>query len=110
MLADAGPGSSCLFLNWAINSSNPSLLFPDSWNTLWEGTVRQPLLQGRGVEFNQIAGPNGRPGLRNSRGVVISKINHEISIAQFEAGLRNMVLEIIDAYWQLDLAYERMRI
>lgn len=91
------------------NSSNPSLLFPDSWNTLWEGTVRQPLLQGRGVEFNQIAGPNGRPGLRNSRGVVISKINHEISIAQFEAGLRNMVLEIIDAYWQLDLAYERLQ-
>lgn len=87
-------------------SNNPGLLFADSWTTVWEATARQPLLQGRGVRFNRIAGPVTQPGVRNTSGVVISRINHDITIAQFEANLRRMIEEIIVAYWQLDLAYK----
>ena len=90
------------------NSTNPALLFPSSWTSSWEGTVRQPLMQGRGVVFNQIAGPNGQPGFRYSNGVALAKVNQEISIVQFERNVRNMVREITDSYWQLSLAYERV--
>jgi len=37
----------------------------------YEAYARQPLLQGGGVDFNRIAGPNGTPGLIN--GVVIAR-------------------------------------
>lgn len=90
------------------NSTNPSLLFPSSWTAAWEGTVRQPLMQGRGAVFNQIAGPTGQPGFRYSNGVALSKVNQQISIAQFERNVRNMVREITDSYWQLSLAHERL--
>lgn len=91
------------------NSTNPALLFPSSWTAAWEGTVRQPLMQGRGALFNQIAGPTGQPGFRYSNGVALSKVNQEISIVQFERNVRNMVREITDSYWQLSLAYERLQ-
>ncbi len=90
------------------NSTNPALLFPHSWTTVWEGTVRQPLMQGRGAQFNQIAGPTNQTGFRNVSGVVLSQINQEVSLAQFEKGVRDMVREITNAYWQLDLAYRRL--
>lgn len=90
------------------NSTNPSLLFPHSWTTVWEGTVRQPLMQGRGALFNQIAGPTTQPGFRFSNGVALSQVNHEISLAQFERNVRNMVREITDSYWQLSLAHQRL--
>lgn len=90
-------------------SDNPSLLFPSSWVGSWEGTIRQPLMQGRGVQFNQIAGPTTQPGFRFSNGVLLSKVNHEVSIAQFEKSVRNMVREVAETYWQLDLAYKRLQ-
>lgn len=98
---------------FAVNSSiqhsqsnNPNLLFPHSWTTVWEATARQPLLQGSGIQFNRIAGPVRQPGFQQTSGVIISQINRDISIAQFEQNLRNMVNEIVQAYWQLDLAYK----
>lgn len=87
------------------NTTNPSVLFPNAWTTLWEATVQQPLLQGRGVRFNRIAGPNGQPGFRFTPGVLISRINHEVTIVQFERAIGDMVNEIVNAYWQLELAY-----
>lgn len=93
--------------NFQHSQSNaPNLLFPHAWTTVMEATVRQPLMQGRGVQFNRVAGPTAQPGFRNSTGIIISRINHDISIAQFEVGVRDMLSEIIDAYWQLDFAYK----
>jgi len=86
-------------------NNQPGNLFDHVWNTTLEAEARKPLLQGRGVMFNQIAGPNGRPGLRNSSGVVISRINNDISDAEFERGVRDFVDEVINAYWQLYFAY-----
>ncbi len=87
-------------------SNNPNLLFPHSWTTTWEATARQPLLQGRGVRINRIVGPSNRPGYRVANGIVIRRINHDITIAQFERELREMVREVTNGYWQLFLAYE----
>ena len=87
-------------------SDSPGLVFSHLWQTTMAASVRHPLLQGSGVEFNQIAGPNGQLGLRNSFGVTVSRINKGISEAQFERQVGEMVAEIIDAYWQLHLAYQ----
>lgn len=88
------------------NNNSPSSRFPNSWNTNWQATVRHPLLQGHGVDFNRIAGPNSRPGFLGGSGLLISQTNYNISTSQFERNIREMVFEIVNAYWQLDLAYQ----
>jgi len=70
--------------------------------------VRQPLLAGSGVEFTRIAGPtNPAFGAITGvgQGVVISRINSDISIAGFEQAVRGSVRDIENAYWNLYLAY-----
>ena len=87
------------------DSTNPALLFPSSWTTVVEASVRHPLLQGSGQRFNELAGLATVPGIRTASGIVISRINQEISIAQFETELREMLQEMINAYWQLERAH-----
>lgn len=88
------------------SSTNPALLFPSVFDTSWQATVRQPLLQGRGTLFNRIAGPTSAPGFLGGSGFLISRSNHDISLVEFERNVNQMVLEIISVYWQLDLAYK----
>lgn len=78
---------------------NPS----GSWTTYFDLEVRQPLWQGAGVEFNRIAGPDGQPGALN--GVVLARVRSDISLAEFEAGVRNLVSNVENAYWDLYFAY-----
>jgi len=87
------------------SNNNPTSTFPSSFTSLWEAQVRRPLLQGSGLQFNRIAGPNAQPGFRATSGVVISRINNDISIAQFEQGVREFVNEIVSTYWDLYFAY-----
>ena len=89
------------------DSSNPVLLFQDSWTTALEGTLRQPLLRGRG-EVNQILGPNAIPGQPNNRGILLALKDIEIAEYQFEFAVQNMVREIVESYWELSLAYRRL--
>jgi outer membrane protein TolC len=79
--------------------------FPSAWDTNVEAEFRHPLLQGGGIEFNRIAGPSATPGLFLSNGVLIARVNTDISIADFEASVRNAVSEIENAYWDLYFAY-----
>ena len=81
----------------------PANLFPSAWNTNYEIEARQPLLQGAGVDFNRIAGPNSALGIYN--GVLIARVNTDISLADFELGVRNMVSNVENAYWDLYFAY-----
>lgn len=76
---------------------------PSSWDTYLEAEVRQPLLQGAGTEFNRIAGPNGAPGIIN--GVVIGRVRTDISLAEFERAVRDLVADVENAYWDLYFAY-----
>ncbi|MBP90158.1 MAG: hypothetical protein CMJ64_26195 [Planctomycetaceae bacterium] len=73
------------------------------WTIQMETEFRQPLLQGAGVDFNRIAGPDGRPGAMN--GVLLARINTDISLADFEIAVRNLVNDIENTYWELYYAY-----
>ncbi len=69
---------------------------------------RRPLWSGAGTAFTRIAGPirdslGGVSGV--SQGVVIARINNDISLADFEAAVRNLIKDVEDVYWDLYLAY-----
>ncbi len=90
--------------NTFYDHSNTSVnKFRSSWDTNFEFEARQPLLQGAGVEFNRIAGPAGTPG--NLNGVLIARVNTDISLAEFEIGVRDLVSNVENAYWDLYFAY-----
>ncbi|ADG65943.1 conserved hypothetical protein [Planctopirus limnophila DSM 3776] len=101
----AATGSNFAIRNYTQYDANnaPGNFFPSAWTTWYEGEVRQPLLQGAGVDFNRIAGPNAQPGLIN--GVVIARINSDISLADFEVGVRNYVSDVENCYWDLSFAW-----
>lgn len=52
------------------DSNAPGNEFSSLWHTSFIGSLRQPLLQGAGVNFNQIAGSTGMPGITN--GIVVA--------------------------------------
>lgn len=84
----------------------PANNFPSYFESLIEAEIRQPLLQGAGVEFNRIAGPGGQPGLYN--GVLIAKTNSDISNHDFRISLRDYLSNVENAYWDLYLAYREL--
>ena len=81
----------------------PSNLFPSAWNVNLESEFRHPLLQGGGMQFNRIAGPSRTPGLYG--GVLIARVNTDIELADFEMGVRDLVSNIENAYWDLYFSY-----
>ncbi len=90
--------------NWDYDANNaPSNLFPSAWNVNLETEFRHPLLQGNGMEFNRIAGPTNIPGLYN--GVLIARVNTDVALSEFEIGVRDLVSNIENAYWDLYYAY-----
>ncbi len=78
-------------------------LTDSAWQTQLHAEARQPLLQGGGLQFNRIAGPAALPGVYN--GVLIAKVNSEITSAKFEQGVRDYVSNVINAYWDLYFSY-----
>ena len=102
-----------LFLghNWnytARNIGSPPQLFP----SVYEGNLlmqfRQPLLAGGGVEYTRVAGPistniQGVTGVQ--QGVIISRINNDMALAEFERDVHLLIHDVEVAYWQLHLAY-----
>ena len=104
-------GSVTLNNNWNyLGSNQPNLLFPNSYTSLAQVQFSQPLWAYGGVEYNRIAGP-ARAGLGGvtgvSQGVAISRINTDISIADFENSVVTMVKDVEDLYWELYLAYRQ---
>lgn len=65
------------------------------WQQSLELEVRQPILRGRGAAVNRVP-------------VVLARINTDISLANFEANVRNMVLDVEKAYWDLYTAYRTL--
>jgi len=88
--------------NYDSNNA-PANTFRSSWNSWMEGEMRQPLLQGGGLEFNRIAGPSSTPGVYN--GILIAKVNSDMTDAEFQVGLRDYVSNLENAYWDLYAAY-----
>jgi outer membrane protein TolC len=73
------------------------------YDTLFVAEARHPLLQGSGVEFNRIAGPNATPG--NYNGVLIARLNTDVTLADFEANVRNLLTDVERTYWELYFAF-----
>ncbi len=82
------------------------------FNSIYAGSVgasyRHPLLAGSGAEFTRIAGPiagsfGGLTGV--SQGVVIARINNDLTITDLEENLTNFVKDVQDQYWELYLNY-----
>ena len=68
--------------------------------------VRQPLGRGAGTLVNRIAGPGLVTGQYN--GVLISRINSDISLANFEKSVRDLVRDVETNYWELYYAYRNL--
>ncbi len=90
-------------IDYARDTNAANLFVNGAFDTNIQGEIRQPLLQGAGVEYNRIAGPGGKPGSYN--GVLVARIRTDISIADFEAGLRDFAANVENAYWDLYFAY-----
>lgn len=88
--------------NYDANNA-PSNTFASAWDTWIEGELRQPLLQGGGLEFNRIAGPGATPGVSN--GLLIARANTDISQTEFEISVRDYVSNVVNAYWDLYFAW-----
>jgi outer membrane protein TolC len=84
--------------------------FPSAWDTNIEAGFNRPLLQGAGVQYNRIAGPFSfdqySAGVGNpADGVVIARIRTDQTIADFEAGVRDLVRDVELNYWTLYFRY-----
>src|SRR5262249_56033913 len=83
---------------WNYNNSNqPFQLFHSVFTGNIQFNYSQPLLAGAGTEFTRISGPlstniQGVSGL--NQGVVISRINTDMTLIDFEIQIRNMVHDV----------------
>ena len=108
-------GATFGFSNSTLYDNNNSPIrqqgVPSTWTTNYDFTFNQPLLQGAGVTYNRIAGPDsfenlyGRPVFR---GVLLARVNADISLAEFEAGVRNLVSDTEQSYWELYFAFRNL--
>ncbi len=97
-------------------NNNPTLQVAKSWNVNYQASFNQPLLAGAGTEFNRIAGPynpftNVPGGALQSPafdGVMLARINVDISMADFEGGVRNLVSDTENAYWELCFSWRNL--
>lgn len=88
------------------SSNQPFLAFPSSFTGWVEAEWRQPLMQGAGATYNRIAGPNAAIGQYN--GVLIARINNDISLNDFEAAVITLVADVEQAYWNLYGGYRTL--
>jgi outer membrane protein TolC len=88
------------------NNRGSTNRFHNYYEAQLEAGLRQPLLRGAGREFNLIAGPNARPGFNFSNGIIIARMNDEISDAEFEIQLQAFVRDLFTAYWDLVRLYQ----
>ena len=104
----ASGGTIQLFNNWNYLGTGTAVPFPSAYTGSVGISLQQPLMAGGGVEFTRIAGPtNPAFGAITGvgQGVVISRINNDISISTFELAVRQSVRDVENAYWDLYLAY-----
>ncbi|MBX3438325.1 MAG: TolC family protein, partial [Planctomycetaceae bacterium] len=96
---------------WNYDANNVTgQLFPSVYTGRVRTEFRQPLWAGAGTEYTRIAGPitqniEGVTGVQ--QGVVIARINGDITIAEFELRVLTLVRDVEELYWRLYLAYQQ---
>ena len=122
-------------VSYSYNNS-PFNFFPSNYTGSASLSYRQPLLAGAGAEYTRIAGPITQnftglgpqagglfggggafgslgtlnAGLQNAgvgNGVVIARINNDISLADFERAIRDQLRDVENLYWDLYQAYRQ---
>ena len=89
-------------VNYTRNNQ-PFRAFSSAFAGWVEAEWRQPLLQGAGSTYNRIAGPSTVPGQYN--GVLLSRLNEDVALADFENAVIALVADVEQAYWDLVTAY-----
>lgn len=87
-------------------NNNPTRAFESDFTGFLEAEYRQPLMYGAGTTVNRIAGPNAIVGQYN--GILIARINTDISLTDFEAGILRLINDVEGAYWELYFAYRAL--
>lgn len=104
-------GSISAFHSWDYRSNNsPGQLFGSAYGGVAGLNYRLPLLAGSGTEFTRIAGPFN-PAFGNiagvTQGVVIARINQDLSLVQFKRQVQDLVTEVHRSYWDLYCMYRQ---
>ncbi|MFI4873727.1 MAG: TolC family protein, partial [Blastopirellula sp. JB062] len=68
---------------------------PSDWQTNIELEARHPLLRGSGVQVNRV-------------NVMLARVREDVSLADFETNVRNLVSDVEEAYWQTYFAYHNL--
>ncbi|MEM9643891.1 MAG: TolC family protein [Planctomycetota bacterium] len=84
-------------------NNRPSSFLSSSFAGWVEAEWRQPLMRGAGTQFNRIVGSAQQPGSYN--GVLIARLNEDVSLADFENAMVTLVADVEQAYWDLQTAY-----
>lgn len=93
---------------------SPFAALPTSYTPRLQFLFEQPLLQGFGVEVNQMLGihPGSQliPGLRpsggqGSEGILVTRIRMDQQKAEFDRQVNSMLFNVESAYWNLFSAY-----
>ena len=87
--------------------NTPNRLFSSGFSGWFEAEYRQPLMRGAGVDYNRIAGPGSPNG--QYRGVLIARINTDISLTDFEKGIITYINDVECDYWELYLDYNNLQ-
>jgi outer membrane protein TolC len=96
------------FINeWDYTQNNVvGNLFPSVYTGFARAEFRRPLLAGGGTDYTRVAGPIGKNPAGVGQGVVISRINSDIALADFEAAVHQLIRDVQSSYWDLSLAYQ----
>jgi outer membrane protein TolC len=119
-------------VNYLGNNIPAGQLFPSAYTGSVSAQYTHPLLAGGGADFTRIAGPASLSSLSAqsgsgfaaagggggsgalfgsitgvSQGVVIARINQDITLADFEASVLAMLKDVEDLYWELYLSYRQ---
>ena len=86
--------------NAGVRPFGPNV-FHGAYDVVLQGEFRHPLTSG--LDFTRIAGPNATPG--NYNGILLARINTDISLADFEGRVRDLLLAVEQTYWELYFAY-----
>ncbi len=106
----ADSGSFAVIHNWNYSGNNvPSRLFSSVYEGYVRAEYRRPLLAKSGTAYTRVFGATGGQNLGTAQGVVISRINNDISIADFELNVQNLLRDVENTYWDLSLAYRAYR-
>lgn len=68
---------------------------PSDWFQALEAEAKVPLMRGRGTQINRLP-------------IVLARLRTDVSLADFEAAVRNHVFDVEKSYWELNAVYRAL--